>query len=472
MSVSLKSIWNASISNIDNILKSQHIEELNEVMKYITVSKLYSKSNQLSKEESEIVNDYNFTKAMLQTKKYSHKKRLNEGLRMLYEMNQSDKIVSNTILSSDIRSTRKQLELLKSDLHASRKLKRLSGVVSFEFFDNIPSKHGPKRLLLLGEIHNIEGICKNNNNNTFEVHRWLYELIQHAPECTDLFVEEDYQDDIGLSIASANIDDYNMTDVINEDLNKYESGLVAIKRAFGACKFGNSIYCPLHKLRYHYIDIRIHKCRTQMYDFLSYIDSNKIDENSYETSYRFLRSNFESIIKYYSGVDNSIKGKKLYNEFISILTKNIIVKQNENDFNDIQCREYYINVINKTINKIDDFNKTNFWNVFFSCYQELPKEYINLIEILTHVPMDMYFLLRYLHSYDLDKMERGPLGCKDIKFKEAINSIVYGGDYHIHLYSIFFKKYFKINSKIFVRNNTNDKCLVLPEFFDFYNNNN
>lgn len=52
--------------------------------------------------------------------------------------------------------------------------------------------------------------------------------------------------------------------------------------------------------------------------------------------------------------------------------------------------------------------------------------------------MDVYFLLTYLHSYDLDKMERGTLGCKDIKFTEARNSIVYGGDYHIYLYLIFF----------------------------------
>lgn len=460
MSVSLKSIWNASISNIDNILKSQHIEELDDVMKYITISKLYSKSNQLSREESEIVNNYNFTKAMLQTRKYSHKKRLNEGLRIFYEINQSDKIVSSTILSSDIRSTKKQLELLKSDLHASRKLKRLSGIVSFVYFNNIP---GGKRLLLLGELHQMTNLCKNDS---YEVHRWLYELIQHAPECTDLFVEDELFSE----------DDEIYTNPQNKELNSFEVPLEAIRKTFSSCYRSNSNNCPLSKLRYHYVDSRrIYGNRPDLTTITVYRD--ELSEEFYIKAKHYLELHKREIFDYYSGYNRSDKCKKIYEKYLTILTTNSEIEFTPGSgYFGGNNRKNYMNLIDKEISKIQEpFNIDNFFNILYLCYVNIESYSSNIFE---SVPMDVYFLLRYLHTYNIEKMDRGQSFCRDLKYVEHLNSIVYGGDFHVKIYALFFKEYFKINPVINVYNKYNEiihndisQCLTLPEYFDFYESN-
>lgn len=47
-------------------------------------------------------------------------------------------------------------------------------------------------------------------------------------------------------------------------------------------------------------------------------------------------------------------GKKLYDEFILIYTTNINIENND------ECRQYYINLITKTKNKIENFDEKYF----------------------------------------------------------------------------------------------------------------
>ena len=46
-----------------------------------------------------------------------------------------------------------------------------------------------KRLLLLGEEHSTQGICKHKDKDYQEVHEWLYSLSENSPTCLDIFVE-------------------------------------------------------------------------------------------------------------------------------------------------------------------------------------------------------------------------------------------------------------------------------------------
>lgn len=82
--------------------------------------------------------------------------------------------------------------------------------------------------------------------------------------------------------------------------------------------------------------------------------------------------------------------------------------------------------------------------------------------------MDIYFLLRWFHTYDLNKMNYGREGCKNPKYVNAVNSIVYGGSSHIHFYCTFFKNYFNINPEIEIIQNYNNKCIIFEKPFDFF----
>ncbi len=83
--------------------------------------------------------------------------------------------------------------------HPSRNLKKLSGVDTFVFFDNILGK----RILLLGESHEYEGLCEEDEDEdagydpdwkekSVEVQYWLPNLCKNAPECIDVLIEAEY----------------------------------------------------------------------------------------------------------------------------------------------------------------------------------------------------------------------------------------------------------------------------------------
>jgi hypothetical protein len=84
------------------------------------------------------------------------------------------------------------------------------------------------------------------------------------------------------------------------------------------------------------------------------------------------------------------------------------------------------------------------------------------------IEMDVYFLLRYLHSYDVNKMNRGHKGCKDIKYTQAINSIVYSGSVHTKFYTQFFKYYYQVEAEIEIFQEGDKQCIILAEYFDYY----
>ena len=332
---------------------------------------------------------------------------------------------------------------------ASRQLTKLSGCFSFTFFI---FKDGKKNLLL-GESHNLEGICSDG----YQIHRWLYDLIKNAPSqngCTDLFVEDEFTDYFSSEEEYFNQNIENFTNI--KDLFEYQSGMVAIQKTFKICKYAVLQKCPLPKLRYHFID-------TRGYDPITKIFLNRHNySDNWEKAEAYLSKHFIDIYLYCAGFHDN---NNLINNYYKILIKGTgktIKYLNQN--ND---RTQYLEFINKQLNKIKqpfDIER------FFKILSESAKEFsmsnnFSRASTLLAVRMDVYFLLRWFHNYDIDKMDRGPVGCQD---ERATNSIVCGGDAHIEIYTNFFKKFFSIEPVIMIRNDPDNKCITLDKPFDFY----
>ena len=82
------------------------------------------------------------------------------------------------------------------------------------------------------------------------------------------------------------------------------------------------------------------------------------------------------------------------------------------------------------MNQIIDLNK--FMKILLDIYIEMSTIYPSII---LDVPMDVYFLSRLFIIFDDKKLNRGPLGCRDEKYIEIKNAIVYGGGLHIDVYT-------------------------------------
>ena len=83
--------------------------------------------------------------------------------------------------------------------------------------------------------------------------------------------------------------------------------------------------------------------------------------------------------------------------------------------------------------------------------------------------MDVYVLSRLFMSFDVSKMERGPIGCRSSQYREIKNVIIYGGADHITLYKTFFNKYFSVDPSISYDTQPR-QCIELSEPFDFFAN--
>jgi hypothetical protein len=91
-------------------------------------------------------------------------------------------------------------------------------------------------------------------------------------------------------------------------------------------------------------------------------------------------------------------------------------------------------------------------------------DFLSLIDL----PMDIYLLSRLFIIFDKKKMNRGPIGCRDQKYREIKNAIVYIGDMHTKFCTRSFSKDFEVNPKIEIINGIYNKCVELEEPFDVF----
>lgn len=328
-----------------------------------------------------------------------------------------------------------------------RILKKLSGPTTFIYYPEINGK----RLLLLGEKHSIIDICHKNNDETQEIHEWLYNLAFFSPTCLDLFVEDNI-----FSIKKSKI----------KPLNKYRAPLQAVRYTFNPCnKIQKNEKCNVDNLRYHLVDLRELDENYQNFSFTFMESSFDLSEEEIKKVSDILDKYFNNIIYFISGFSEDELGKKYYYKILKILSESDLNKYIENY--EIY-RIKYIKFIKKQIKKIENFDQ----NFFLECLINANKKnsedniYDLFIEISSLINMDVYFLLRYLHTYDHDKIERGPEKCRKKEFNTPKYSIVYGGTTHIEVYNYFFQEYYNIKPSIYIKKNKS--CIKFSESFDFF----
>lgn len=330
--------------------------------------------------------------------------------------------------------------------HESRKLTQLSGVNTFVYF-KLPQD---RTLLILGENHNINNICEND---IYPVHKWLYDICLNSPTCLDLFVED--------SFVFENHEKYDIELLLNLDLIKNPNPrLNMIRFIFREYTMNNKNLST----RYHLIDARKINEKIESPFVILPLMYNNIIKNNLKNMISDNSENYDKILEYYSGATD--KYSNYYNAYLNNLIKNtdIILP------NYIIYRQEYLKLVDKMIKKtsfgLD--GKTHFFKVLLSCYKNdnATNLYHNLISIL----MDVYFLLRYLHSYDEEKVNRGPLHCRDKKFLTHEKSIIYSGNRHSIVYTLFFIRWFKIEPEIAIFQESDNQCIKLPQEFDLFDN--
>uniref|UniRef100_A0A6C0AFC6 Protein kinase domain-containing protein n=1 Tax=viral metagenome TaxID=1070528 RepID=A0A6C0AFC6_9ZZZZ len=354
----------------------------------------------------------------------------------------------------------------KEFLHEQRNLEVLSGPIQFVFFPDINGQ----RILLLGENHSVENICKDKLLNYQEVHDWLFGLSLITPTCLDIFVETDIKDRNSV------------IDLRERKLEDYDCPLNAIRGKFEICNLTKNRRekCIIDNIRYHLVDIRELDMKYEKFIvMLRSLESQNVifsDEHFFnieEISKKF----FKEIFLYLSGLDENSIGKREYYKILELLLKNYYKKNFLMSLFKSKYKEYireyeeyrrqYKILINKQLRKIENFNMTHFLESLFNAYFKKGsiEDFTNM---LIDINMDVFFLLRYLHTYDSEKMMRGPEKCRTEEFNKSKYSIVYGGAAHTETYKRFFIDYYNVNPIIDILNNSDNQCIKLPYSFDFF----
>ena len=352
------------------------------------------------------------------------------------------------------KQTKQKADNQKLILHPSRQLQILNGPVSFIFYPNVQGK----KILLLGDIHDIHALCNKNSCSTqngtgcqiYEVQQWLSDLATSSPQCLDIFVEDPY---IKSQKGGAT-------------LQSSPSPLTAVRKQFIECAF-NKIKCPPN-LRYHYVDIRLIRFQGKTIpDPLGRL-LDQIPKSYLFTQWSDLIplyiDQIPIIKEYYIGYNRTTSAKNIFYQFYQDLAKIVSITYNQDSL-DSEINALW-KIFDKQLSKTT-LNKNQFFQALLKVHS-LSDIYKSLLAI----PMDVYLLSRLFTQFDINKMKRGPIGCHDTKYSQIQNAIIYAGDFHIRRYHKFIHLYFNILPLIYKTGNPIDpqrpQCIKLDQPFDFF----
>ena len=354
------------------------------------------------------------------------------------------------------KQTKLKADKQKLILHPSRQLQILNGPVSFLFYPNIQGK----KILLLGDIHNIHALCNINSCSTqndpgckiYEVQQWLSDLATSSPQCLDIFVEHPYikSQKGGAALQSS------------------PNPLQAIRNQFRSCAI-NKIKCPPN-LRYHYVDIRLIEFEGEtipdpLGKLLDIISIYGLSTQWYNLIPLYINQ-IPIIKEYYIGYNRTTPAKNIFYQFYQDLAKIVSIPYNQDSL-DTEINALW-KIFDKQLSKTT-LNKNQFFQALLKVHSQPP---IDIHGSLLTLPMDVYLLSRLFTQFDIHKMKRGPIGCHDPKYSQIHNAIIYAGDYHIRLYQKFIHQYFNILPLISKTGNPLDplrpQCIKLDQPFDFF----
>jgi hypothetical protein len=342
-------------------------------------------------------------------------------------------------------------------------LTKLSGPNQFYYFN---LKKLGKKIVLMGEMHSILGICKNVPVDYVEVHDWIESLVLESPECIDLFIEVEqgvYRNkDYGYRLK----------------LNNYPSGLIALRERFAKCH-ESAVYvkdpvCYDGKLRVHWTDLRhIRKPIIADSPFNEiYLRTYRIPEPIRE----YNDDEYMSFLRYQIGLENGAQIRERYTKYYRTFAglSGIVLREDYQMYE--EQRDISVAFINKELNKLDPrIDRKNFLETLCNVERDVA---FPLIPYKTYgglliLPMDAYFLLRIFTSFDKSKMARGPRYCQDDFDSSPRNIIAYVGGAHSLIYVEFIKRFFGTPPEISVDLTSDVKtrelsCITLPKPFNFF----
>lgn len=366
--------------------------------------------------------------------------RFDYGLNKIYLENDSKCLSTNNgkLVLEEYNKNIKAYVCMNTEVSKnSRKILGLSGPHYFEFYNT-----GDKKLLILGETHMKTNIYNGINSEIYEVNRWLFELMKNIPESVDkisLFIEDEV-------ISKVNKIEQGIPIHYN-DLKNYNCALESIICSFDSCNELCFEKNPLKRLNYENVDARI----------VNIFDDNENDESIkspvsnlhkffkklpktnprvYRKLRKFISENFTLLFEFISCMNIDEKGLNCYEEFI-IETHGILEGEIESYHEFFML---YQDLIEEEKMKIPNFDEYRFYECLYNSYNYDKEYYLSVMRI----PMDTYFLLKFLSGED--------------KY-----NIFYGGAAHSNIYSLFVQSYFNIEPEISQINNSNYK-----QYVDFY----
>jgi hypothetical protein len=397
--------------------------------------------------------------------------KLNQNHNFCWQHQQCKKMMETDI---NMKKTTQKKPIVKKKIQKmhtkpiSRQLKVLSGPNFFVYYKNILGK----RILLLGEHHNILGICSQyycQNRPTDcrvdEIQNWLHSLVKDSDQCLDFFNEE------------ASIQHLQLIQRGGASLYCYNSPIVAIREEFKSC-----VSIPNHchsNLRYHLINIRRIKFKSEKNGqtleypllILYYNPSNKEDfestiVESVDPIYWNKRKHLYEYLLDLTVGPNS-EGEQLFNQYLESII-NLFKITVEVDFYQ-NIRLYMLNfhkLVSKQLSKLDPrMDKNKFLITLLDVFVNSKSTLFTNLFIL---PQDIYLLSRLFIRFDPNKMLRGPISCQNDDHAIIKNAIVYAGVFHSQNYQEFIENYFQIQPTIEIHQHEINKCIEFDQPFDYF----
>jgi hypothetical protein len=365
-----------------------------------------------------------------------------------------------------------------------RRLKILSGPHQMGFYPNVLGR----RVLLLGEVHRFEKMADEKNPNTQEIHRWLAEMAANAPECLDIILENN-QYSTGFASREP-FDEQEKLDFkkvktlkqmhrqLQKDYPGVEadfSGLVASCITFEPCRLRSRLNCFGESIRLHNMDLRslfeeskdkqdpfdlkgrrsdVSDIRQQMLlknakygkkpkivNDLSFVPCIQPAEKGMAKYVRM----YENSCKYLAGLEMY---KRDYYKMIIIILETFDMENHlpmgayDLDMHDTYMKRTYMYRIRKSQEKIGEEISLKLLEALLTSWT-VPQFQIHVQFVedkkfmrspmfwhLNAFVVDYYALLR-LFTVFKTKMDMGPTGCSDDKYKTLKNVIMYAGTLHI-----------------------------------------
>ena len=341
--------------------------------------------------------------------------------------------------------------------------KYIDGPCTMYYYSNLPDE---RKLLIFGENHFTPNPCIDDDKPFTSIVEYLKEIAKKSTECVDIYIENDYK---------------------NKELTKYNNNsldnliyLNQLRREFLKCDDRNKTSCKYKNARIHFSDPRI-ILETNIIDTSGSIDKyiEDVMNGSILTmpELYLMRTNlscdhykrpsdypkFKEVIKFLMGWKREEKYKNYYLDYISYITEGYSFDGIANSW----CEKYF-QIIDKEKKKIKHFSIEKIYKTLYKIYKNYYKDTSATFIISLCIPMDVYFIFRYLMNFKKSNMKRGPIGCRDTDYSKK--TIIYCGYFHAETYKNFINNFFNVKSEISIEqiNNGNvNSCLELPDNFEF-----